>query len=161
MKRIFIWIATILLVVGGFILAFWPVQTWRIYDAGWQPLALTHAESYCAGQVLAENGYTNQANDPRVDECVIESKKNNTTPNIGQAVRWVCDGMRKIDPGFGLMNCMDILNNMNLWFLQHGGYTWSWNDAHPRPIVAYVNVRDAPRGERDDSVRDSGGRFGE
>lgn len=161
MKRILTWTATILLAVGGLILAFWPVQTWRLYDANWNPLAMTHAESWCMGRIAAENNYINSKDDPRVDQCVLESNFDNTIPSIGKAIRWGCVGSVSADSGWSVSDCIRTVEAWDVWFLQHGGWTWEWNDAHPRPVVAYSDIRNAPRGERDDSIRDSGGRFGE
>ncbi len=159
MKRVLGWVAVFILVVGGGIVTFWPVDTWRLYDANWQPLALTQAESYCAGKVLAENNYSNKANDKDVDVCVKESKFDNTVPNVGKALKWACEGIRSVDYSWTAADCIGTFDNYQFWLMQHGGYTWNWNDQNPRPNVAYSNIREAPRGERDSNIRNTDGRF--
>ena len=159
MKRIMAWVTVFVLVVGGGIVAYWPVATWRLYDANWQPLALTQAESYCAGKILAQNSYSNKANDREVNECVAESRFDNSVPNVGKALRWACEGIRSADPSWSTADCLGTFENYQFWLMQHGGYTWNWNDQNPRPNAAYSNIREAPRGERNDNNRDTDGRF--
>ena len=159
MKRILGWIAVVILVVGGGIATFWPVPTWRLYDANWQPLALTQAEAYCVGQVLAKNGYANKQDDSEVDACVTDSKLDNTLPDVGKAMKWGCDGIRSVDSSWSQTECLAAFDSYDMWLLLHGGYTWAWNDQNPRPNVAYSNIREAPRGERNDNNRNTDGRF--
>ena len=159
MKRILGWVAVFILVVGGAIVTFWPVPTWRLYDANWQPLAMTQAESYCVGKVLAENSYNNTKDNPTVDRCVAESKMDNTVPHVEKAMQWGCEGIRSVDSSWSQTDCLEAFENWDMWLLQHGGYTWAWNDQNPRPNVAYSNIREAPRGERNTNNRTTDGRF--
>ena len=159
MKRILGWVAVFILVVGGAIVTFWPVATWRLYDANWQPLALTQAESYCVGQVLVKNAYANKQGDSEVDDCVKASTLD-TVPDVARALHWGCEGIRSLDPAWTQADCLDALDRYEFWFLLHGGWTWGWNDQNPRPNVAYINIREAPRGSRNDSNRTTDGRFG-
>lgn len=159
MKRVLGWVVVFVLVVGGATATFWPVPTWRLYDANWQPLVMTEAESYCVGRVLAENGFNNTQNDPKVKACIEESVLDNATPNISKAIMWACQGIKSVDPSWSLTDCGNSVYGFNIWFLLHGGYTRSWNDQNPRPDAAYSNIREAPRGERNDNNRQTEGRF--
>lgn len=159
MKKILIKLAIVLLVVGGTVLVSWPTIQWRLYDAEWQPLAMTKAESFCAGMILAERGFINLPNDIEVDKCVANSKHDNTTPNLGMAVRWGCTGVQAVDSSYPIEACLEAIEYYQLWFLQHGGYTWNWNDGHKRPVIAFTNIREAPRGERNNNIRDDEERF--
>ena len=158
MRRILAWIVVVVLVVGGGVVAYWPVAKWRMYDANWKPLAMTEAESYCAGKILAENMYTNMYDDPQVRRCIQQSKKG-TVPDVGKSLRWVCEGIRSVDPSWSTSDCLDTLNHYDFWLLLNGGYTGNWNDQNPRPDTAYSNIREAPRGERNDNNRNTDGRF--
>ena len=62
MKKFLTYTLAVMLVVGGAIAVNWPVNTWRLYDGNWQPLAMTEAESYCAGYHVALNDYSEKAN---------------------------------------------------------------------------------------------------
>lgn len=159
MRRVLGWVAVFILVVGGATVTFWPVPTWRLYDANWQPLAMTQAEAYCVGQILAGNGYNNIKDDREVDGCVAGSKLDNAIPDVGRVAYWGCDGIRSIDSSWSQTDCLATFIDLDIWFLQHGGYTWAWNDQNPRPNVAYSNIREAPRGERNDNNRQTEGRF--
>ena len=159
MKRILAWVAVFVLVLGGAVAIYWPVPLWRMYDANWQPLAMTQAESYCAGKVLAQNGYSNKANDKEVDQCVKDSEWDNTTPDVGKALKWACEGILSTDPAWSITDCIGTFDSNSFWLMLHGGYTWRWNDQNPRPNTAYSNIREAPRGERNDNTRNTDGRM--
>lgn len=134
------WTAVVLLVVGGAVAVMWPVETWRLYDENWQPLALTHAENHCAGEILGGN-FENKTNDPRVDECVATSHLDNETPNVASSVGWFCEGIASATTSLGVADCVSQVESLDIWGLQHGGYTWEWNDANPRPVAAYEDIR--------------------
>lgn len=152
MKKFLTWTAIVVLVIGGGILTFWPVDTWRLYDANQQPLVMTEAESYCAGVVGFANGF--EERDPNVAACikfqVASGEKDNTVPDVGKAPMWMCDGVRAAGFAGGPWLCLDILEYNQLWMIVTGGLTTSWNDAHPRPTaIDSGNIQDAERAPRE------------
>lgn len=162
MKKILTKIAAVTFVVGGLVAVMWPVPTWRMYDANWQELAMTQAESYCSGYVLGENGFNNVPDIPGMETCIAESNLDNLEPDIAQSVRLACTGLSIWFPEYVVSDCMADVEGFEVWFLVDGGYTWEWNASHPRPVVAHYNISQAPRGERgDNSGRDFTGRVGE
>jgi hypothetical protein len=160
MKRILGISAAILLVVGGLVAVLWPVETWRMYDANWKPLAMTEAEAYCAGFVLGEGNFTNKENPEGMEVCYTSSKYDNTVPRIGVAVRRFCEGLFAT-VGYPVGECENAVNGYDLWPLAVGGYTWEWNDSNPRPQIVQSDLGNAPRREgRNDDGRENVGRFG-
>lgn len=160
MKRLLVKIAASLFVLGGAALVFWPINFWRLYDANWSPLALTYAEAYCTGYILGESGFTNKPS-PDVAVCVENSDFDNETPSIGRAIHWGCEGLY-VSVGFPIPDCKKVFEDYEMWWLLDGGYTWEWDKAHPRPVVAHADIGTAPpRQERDGNERNSGGRLGE
>jgi len=155
MKKFMIWMAGIALIIGGFIIITADVPMWRLYDKNWQPLAMTEAENYCVGQILGKNGLNNTKNDPEVDACVAASRMDNVTPNIAKAVTWACQGIASRYPGLTIEDCEGQVEGGDLWFLQHGGYTWEWNSGNKRPVASHSNIGQPPRGERNDSEREN------
>ena len=159
MKRILIWIALVTFAIGAAVVVFWPVSNWRLYDENWNPLALTEAESWCAGEILARNKFANKRDDPQVDACVVNSSKNNTVPDVVKAQGWQCSAMVSVVPEWGYDNCLATLQSYKIWLLQHGGYTMDWNTSNPYPDIVQYNISQAPRGERDGEQRNEGGRL--
>jgi hypothetical protein len=156
MKKILVRILAAVLVVGGLVAVLWPVDTWRLYDANWQPLAMTEAENYCAGKVLAENSFVNKKDDIIVDTCVETSDRGNVA-SVGSSQAWFCQGIRSVLPSFD--DCLPVVQNYQIWGLQHGGYTLEWNDSNTYPQIVQYNITEAPRGDgRDDGNRNDNGR---
>jgi hypothetical protein len=153
MRKFFAFVAGIILIIGGFIIINWNVPTWRLYDGNWKPLAMTQAENWCAGKVLGDNGFNNKQDDPDVDACVAASKMDNTTPNIALSVEWACRGVNAAFPDFPVEDCKVQVEGGDIWFLQHGGYTWEWNSGNKRPVASHSDIRQPPRGERDSDER--------
>lgn len=132
MKRYATYLAALLLVVGGGAAVFWPVNFWRLFDDNLQPLALTQAETYCAGLHGWQNGFA--LNDPDVTECEKTSGYDNTTPSVANAVMWGCQGIVAGGWPGQVSECSDIFERDQLWLVKGGGITWSWSDAWPRPV---------------------------
>jgi hypothetical protein len=155
-KTLSVWALVVVVVVGGGVFVTWPMETWRRYDKNWQALAMTHAENHCAGQVLADNGFNNKLDDPAVDACVAASKLDNTTPNVAQSVGWFCQGIASSYP-LSVSECVGQVEGLQIWGLQHGGYTWDWSDNNPRPVAGYTDLRAASReGREGDPTREEG-----
>jgi len=155
MKRFAGWAAVFIIVVGGGILAFWPVNHWRLYDADWNPLALTNAENYCAGAEGMVNGF--KRDDRKTKECTENSVRNNTIPSITNSSRWACEGVISTGrfPGT-VYDCMHVFDANQLWLLEGGGITVKWNDERPRPVPLDEGVLDKePRGNRSDDIAPS------
>lgn len=132
MKKFLGWLVVFVLVVGGAVLSFWNVNHWRLYDADWNPLALTNAENYCAGAEGMRNGF--DRDDRKTKECTINSDRDNETPSIAQSVNWGCEGI--VSSGRfqgGVWDCMLIFEDNGLWLLEGGGFTFKWNNERPRP----------------------------
>lgn len=152
-------VGAFILIVGGLVAVLWPVQTWRMYDANWRPLAMTHAESYCAGTTLAEGDFINRPYPNEMKDCLKDSKLDNTIPNIGKAVNWACRGIQAVN-GWMILLCEATVEAYGLWFLTEGGYTFEWDDVNHRPEAYRFNIKTAPpRDQRDIDERDSGGRL--
>lgn len=161
MRKILVILGIITLVVGGLIAILWPVENWRRYDANWRPLAMTEAEAWCSGNVSSTDSSVNQNPQPEaVAACIAQSDKDNTTPSIAHAVRWWCQGIVSKVP-WNVEDCVEVVESIQVWPLLHGGYTWEWNSANPRPVAAHQSFDSkTPRGERENNDRDSGGRIG-
>jgi len=151
------WVAGIALIVGGFIVITADVPMWRLYDKNWNPLAMTEAENYCVGQVLGKNALNNTKDDPEVAACVAASRMDNATPNIAMSIEWGCKGIYSTYPDFLVDECKSQIEEGDLWFLQHGGYTWEWSESgsNKRPVASHSNIGQPPRGERNDSEREN------
>jgi hypothetical protein len=147
MKKILVWVALVLLVVGGAVAVVWPVEHWRLYDANQKPLALTERENYCAGLVGLETGFKEESD--KALDCLETNTKDNTTPSIAKSTGWACDGI--LNGGWGGTHefCLEIFEINEYWLLATGGLTFEWNDAHPRPkaIDEGVIVDDEPTRE--------------
>ncbi len=154
MKKFLGWIAVFVLIVGGAVLAFWPVNHWRLYDADWQPLALTNAENYCAGAQGMKNGF--DRDDKLTKECTENSSRDNVTPSIANSPQWACEGVVSSGQFNGSIHaCVQILHNNSFWLIAGGGLTFAWNDERPRPQPIDEGVLDSdtkPRGNRSDGV---------
>lgn len=146
MKRLLVGFIIVLLVVGGGLAVFWPINFWRLFDANMQPLALTEAEAFCVGLHGPETRW--REHNPAVAQCITESDKG-TVPNISQTPSWFCEGVRKAGLQISLLECISIVDSQQLWPLLEGGLTVEWNAAHPRPSVP-EQVLETPsrRGER-------------
>ncbi len=131
MKKIATWIATFALVVGGGIAVFWPIDFWRLFDANLRPLALTHAENYCAGTVGIAEGF--KFDSIMVERCLNNTSLDNETPSIAKSVRWACQGIVQGGWAGSVGECINIFEANQMWTVATGGLTMSWNDAHPRP----------------------------
>ncbi len=161
MKKFLGWAAVFIIVVGGGILAFWPVDFWRLYDADWNALALTNAENYCAGAEGMANGF--KRDDTRTKDCTKNSARDNETPSITSSSKWACEGVTStgLFPG-GVYDCMRVVEDNNLWLLEGGGITYRWNDQRPRPAPLDEGVLDKkPRGNRSDDIAPSFSNTGE
>lgn len=153
MKKVAIWIAVFALVVGGGIAVLWDVPNWRLYDANWRALAMTEAESYCAGLLLGEGkaGY----DDPNPEEaalCWENTSKDNTMPQISKVVEWGCQGLLAAVE-WNLADCIAAVESNDIWWLRDGGFTASWNSGNSRPNVVTDDIRQAPRGGRESEDR--------
>lgn len=162
MKRLLIKIAAILFIVAGLIAVLWPVPTWRLYDGNWQALAMTHAENFCAGQgIVNDSGaINNNINDPAVDACIAASELGDT-PSVAHSQRWFCEGIQSKLSGF--TNCLNQVQQYQIWGLAHGGFTREWNDSNSYPQIIDYDITQAPRraGRQDDTRNDNGRGFGE
>jgi len=162
MKKLAAYVGALLLVVGGAVAAFWPINFWRLYDANLRPLALTHAENYCAGFHGFAAGFPEH--DPAVTDCENSGPYDNVTPSVANSVQWACQGI--VAGGWGGMvsDCELIFEQDQLWLVQGGGITRSWNDAWPRPRPiggSIVPMDDSRTGSRDGFSRDDTTRQGE
>lgn len=156
MKKFLTYFLAVALVVGGGIAVSWPVPTWRLYDGNWQALAMTEAESYCAGFHVALSGYSDKPN-KETDDCVLTSSMDNTTPSVANSQFWACKGVNAADPAFPVADCVATVQSYEIWFLLHGGFSYVWNAGNKYPQVAAANISKAPpRGEGRDSERDFG-----
>lgn len=155
MKKFFLGLLIVLITVGGFILVTWDVPNWRLYDRQWRPLAMTHAENFCAGVLT----FTSADERPEEQaECIAQHDDlDNVTPDVASSLRWGCEGLFSVSE-WPVEECMEAVEGYQVWFLQHGGYTNDWAEAgsNKRPNVAAVDITKAPRGERTDET----GRFG-
>jgi hypothetical protein len=156
MKRVATWFAIIALVVGGGVVTFWPIDFWRMFDANQRPLALTEAENWCSGWV----GITEQAfeeNDPKVLRCMESTSKDNETPSAAQSIGWACDGIIAAGWEGTPTQCLDLLEEIQIWMLAGGGFTNEWSDAYPRPVALDEGIIEDPnsRENRSEGVEPS------
>jgi hypothetical protein len=157
MKRLAALALSVLLVVGGGIAVFWPVNFWRLFDDNLRPLALTQAENYCAGLHGIQNRFA--FNDPEVIACIASSTYDNESPSIADSVRWGCQGIVAGGWDDGTTNdCVSIFDRDQLWLVKDGGITYAWSDAYPRPVAVGDGIIAPPdysrTGTRDGFSRD-------
>lgn len=158
MKKILIKIGVIAFIIGGLVAVLWPVDTWRMYDANWQPLAMTESEAFCAGFLLGDSGFNNVQDEEGMQVCMERFDDKSDTPSVGIVISAFCDGLW-VSAGFPKTDCEDVTEGYEIWPLQHGGYTWEWNDTNSRPEVVQSNISQAPRREgRDEDNRNETGR---
>lgn len=143
MKKLAVWIAVLVISIGGGIATFWPSDFFRLFDANQQPLVMTELESYCVAFVGMTANF--KADNPEVGRCMtaLEDRKDNVDPNIALATTWMCDGV--VAAGFegGHRLCLGILESNSLWMITTGGLTTEWNDAHPRPTAIAAGQLDS------------------
>ena len=151
MKRVAAYAAALLVVVGGGVAVFWPLNFWRLFDANLRPLALTEAENYCTGFHGFQVGWAEH--DKAVDECEREGTFDNATPSVANSVEWVCRGIVAGGwVGGTVSDCENIFERDQLWAIKGGGITWEWSDAWPRPVSiggTLIPPSDSRTGERD------------
>ena len=157
MKRLFTKILVVLATIALGVVVFWNVNFWRMYDAHWQPLAMTQAEAYCVGLALGEHNVQNIQDDKTVDACVATSKLDNTTPDLASVPLLACKALAET-LAWPQEECLNAVEAADIWFLQHGGYTWEWNDSNKRPNASHSNIRDGRAG-RSGAERNDEGRF--
>ncbi len=142
MKRLATWLAVVVIVIGGGIATFWPVDFFRLFDANQKPLVMTELESYCVAFVGMMSNF--KTNDPEIARCMdaLETRKDNIDHNVARAPTWMCDGV--VAAGFtaGHNMCLNILESNSLWMITTGGLTTEWNDAHPRPTAIIAGQLD-------------------
>ncbi len=154
MKKILTWIVVWSFIIGGGIIAFWQVETWRLYDADWNALAMTNAENYCAGSNGMLNGF--KKDDKLTKDCTANSARDNTTPSITYSPKWACEGIRSAGWDGSQYDCEFIFNQNGIWLLQGGGITMKWNDQRPRPEPIDEGViENEKRGNRSDGIAPS------
>ena len=159
MRRFLIKVGAVLFAIAGLVAILWPVNNWRMYDANWAPLAMTDAESYCSGWVLGDTNFVNKENKQAIQDCLDRVEYDNTQPHIGASVQLACIGLFETQ-AWPVNDCVQLIEGYEVWFLQWGGYTWEWNDAHPRPQVYKTNIVEAPsREDRAEDGRNSTGRM--
>lgn len=151
MKRFATWTLVWITIIGMGVAVFWPVETWRLYDKNWQPLAMTQAENWCTGVQIGTGNFENKLNDPSVADCVADSKLDNEKPSITNSQIWFCQGINSIIADFTVDACVKTVRDYKIWGLLHGGFTFEWADSgNTYPEIAYDNIKQAPpRGERD------------
>lgn len=162
MKRILIKIGVLVFIIGGLVAVLWPVDTWRMYDANWQPLAMTEAEAWCAGNLLGASNFNNSEDIEGMEACFeAHEDLDNVSPRIGAVIVKFCSGLATTSD-IPAPECVDIIEGYEMWPLQYGGYTWQWNDTNPRPEIVQSDISNAPRREgRTDDNRNETGRIGE
>lgn len=159
MKRLLIRVLAGAFVIGGFVAVLWPVPTWRLYDANWQPLAMTQAEAWCAGWTMG-NAQANKQDPAAMKDCMeTHDELDNEIHGIATIIRQGCLGFGA-SSGFDPNACEAIIESNGIWWLRDGGFTLAWNETNPRPQVIQVSIQNAPRGERDNSEREYTGRLG-
>lgn len=154
MRKFLLYFAGFALVVGGFIAVMWPVPNWRLYDANWRPLAMTQAESFCAGLLFGER-MTNEQDHEWMVDCIANSSYEHT-PSVANSPAWGCQGLLSTPYGAGwpLEDCLAAMEAAEVWWLLDGGYTMEWNSGNKRPEVAASNIKQAPdRDGRDETGR--------
>ncbi len=143
MKKLATWLAVLVIVIGGGLATFWPVDFFRVFDANQQPLVMTELESYCVAFVGMTSRF--KTDDPEIARCMnaLAERKDNLDPNIALAPNWMCDGV--VASGFegGHSLCLRILESNSLWMITTGGLTTEWNDAHPRPTAIAAGQLDS------------------
>lgn len=148
MKRLFIWAAVFLFVIGLGVVTFWDVPQWRLYDKDWNPLAMTEAENYCTATVgLGESFKPNSAN---VQRCMDLTQKDNVTHSIAMSTTWACEGIRDAGWDGTLNQCKNIIDDNGLWMIAGGGLATadSWSDSHPRPVATVIGELPEDRSNR-------------
>jgi len=143
MKKFAAWFAVIVLVVGGGVATFWPIDFWRLFDANQRPLALTEAENWCAGNVGMANTRFKE-NDPAVLRCIEQSGRDNEHPSIANSVHWACLGIVQAGWDGIVLQCEDIFASNQMWMLLGGAFTNQWSDAYPRPVPLDEGVLEEP-----------------
>ena len=140
MKKFMIWLGVVVFVIGLGVVTFWDVPQWRLYTQNWEPLAMTHAENYCTGKIGISTRFI--PNDPAVDHCEETSGKDNIIPSIANSEEWACEGVLAGGYAIGIRDCIDILQQNQLWMLVGGGIATreSWSDTHPRPEAIQEGV---------------------
>ena len=149
MRKLLIRVGIAAFIVVGAMLVFWPVNFWRLYDANLRPLALTHAENYCVGFGGIQDGF--QFDSAIVKTCMDISELDNETPSISQSIHWGCLGVVSGGWGGAVHDCEKIFEARQFWFVQGGGITDNWNDAHPRPQPIDEGVLDGNVPQRSES----------
>ena len=143
MKKLATWIAVFVIVMGGGLATFWPVDFFRLFDANQKPLVMTELESYCVAFVGMTSNF--KTDNPEVGRCMgaLVERKDNIDHNIALATTWMCDGV--VAAGFegGHRLCLNILESNSLWMITTGGLTTEWNDAHPRPTAIAAGQLDS------------------
>lgn len=159
MKKALVWLSIWAFVIGGAAAVLWDVPKWRLYDANWEPLAMTQAESWCSGKLLGEREVNFEKRAPALmKQCIADSELDNTTPNIANSVRWSCEGINAAVE-WDMKVCVDTVEAYEVWFLANGGITNTWDSGNSRPEVITDDITKAPpRGERTDDG--DGSRFG-
>ena len=149
MRKLLIRVGIIAFIVVGAMLVFWPTNFWRLYDANLRPLALTHAENYCVGFAGIQDGF--QFDSAIVKTCMSETTLDDTEPSIANSIRWGCLGVVAGGWGGKAQDCEQIFEARQFWFVQGGGITDNWNDAHPRPQPIDEGVLDSDIPQRSEN----------
>ena len=136
MKKFIIRLGVVVFVVGMGLLVFWPISgpaAWRQYDMNWQPLALTEAENWCAGNIGINNGF--KKNSKEIADCIERSTLDNEQPSVSRSLAWACTGI--VDGGYrgSIIKCKNLIDKSELWLIVSGGFTSAWDDTRPRPVV--------------------------
>ena len=152
MKQFTLRLLAFVLIIGGAVAVFWPVNFTRLFDANMQPLALSEVESYCVGFVGLTSSF--KTDDKDVTACRTEYAVLGSVADVANAPRWFCTGLVSGGWDGTTEQCIDILDGNELWPLLNGGITAEWNDAHPRPSIPSQVIVDPGRSDnlRDDST---------